>query len=200
MVRLIRPFPNFDFWFVKKLRRKAVESLDLHLGDRVLDAGCGPGGCFPYLVDAVGDAGQVVGVEISPEVAINAKRRIAARGWTNVDLVVADAQTVELSGTFEGMIFFGAPDCYASSLTLDHLLPHLSTRGRVAIFGARLSPRSLFRILNPLFSKAFSRSTFASTPPLEYEPWQLLQQRLGRFQVQEYFFGLFFLAWGPVRT
>jgi ubiquinone/menaquinone biosynthesis C-methylase UbiE len=42
-------------------------------GDRVLDVGCGPGGSFPYLVHAVGQSGQVIGVEISPEISINAK-------------------------------------------------------------------------------------------------------------------------------
>src|SRR5262245_40646663 len=67
LVHLIRPFPNFDASFIKPLRQKAVQLLQLKPGDRVLDTGCGPGGSFPYLVDAVGPSGEVVGVEISPE-------------------------------------------------------------------------------------------------------------------------------------
>jgi ubiquinone/menaquinone biosynthesis C-methylase UbiE len=85
LTRLIRPFPNYDFFFIKSLRQKAVAELQLKPGSRVLDAGCGPGGTFPYLVEAVGRAGEVVGVEISPEVVINATRRIGANGWNNVE-------------------------------------------------------------------------------------------------------------------
>ncbi|MGH9494042.1 MAG: SAM-dependent methyltransferase [Candidatus Sulfotelmatobacter sp.] len=197
-VHLIRPFPNFDLWFMKSLRRKAVEKLQLKAGDRVLDGGCGPGGSFPYLVSAVGSSGEVVGVEISPEVAINAQRRIAARGWNNVRLIVGNAETVAVEGRFQGMVFFGAPDCYASPRALDNLIPHLGDGARVVLFGGKLSRHPVIRTFNSLWGKAFSRATFASTPQLDYEPWALLAQRLGRFEVREYFFGIFFLAWGPV--
>jgi ubiquinone/menaquinone biosynthesis C-methylase UbiE len=44
LIRLTKPFPNFDFSFIKPVRKKAVELLHLKKGDRVLDAGCGPGG------------------------------------------------------------------------------------------------------------------------------------------------------------
>jgi ubiquinone/menaquinone biosynthesis C-methylase UbiE len=80
LARLIRPFPNFDFFFIKSLRQAAVDALRLQKGNRVLDVRCGPGGTFPYLVEAVGSSGEVVGIEISPEVAINAKK--ANRGET----------------------------------------------------------------------------------------------------------------------
>ena len=92
LVRLIRPFPDFDFFFVKGLRQRAVQKLGLKPGDRVLDVGCGPGGSFPYLVDAVAQSGQVVGVEISPQAVINAQQRIRKHGWTNVHVLTADAQ------------------------------------------------------------------------------------------------------------
>jgi SAM-dependent methyltransferase len=196
-LHLIRPFPNFDLWFMKSLRRHAVELLQLQPGNRVLDGGCGPGGAFPYLVDAVGTSGEVIGVEISPKVAINAQRRIAARGWSNVHLIVGDAETVALDGKFQGMMFFGAPDCYGSVRALDNLIPHLAPGARVVLFGAKLSRHPAMRALNSLCQKAFARATFASTPQLEYEPWTPLAQRLGAFEVRDYFFGIFFLAWGP---
>src|SRR5215204_598437 len=75
--RLTAYFPNFDFSFIKPVRQKAVELLNLKSGDRVLDVGCGSGGSFPFLVRAVSPSGEVIGVEISPESAGSARRRAA---------------------------------------------------------------------------------------------------------------------------
>ena len=83
LAHLIRPFPDIDAPFIRPVRQKAVELLKLEEGDRVLDMGCGPGGSFPYLVHAVGPSGQVVGVEISPVISINARKRIETNGWNN---------------------------------------------------------------------------------------------------------------------
>jgi len=95
------------------LRKKAVHVMQLPEGGRVLDVGCGTGGCFPYLRDAVGQLGEVVGVEISPEVARTAEKRIDVNHWSNVQVVVGDARTVALKRPFDGMMMFGAPDAYA---------------------------------------------------------------------------------------
>jgi protein-L-isoaspartate O-methyltransferase len=197
LVHLIRPFPNFDVFFVKSLRRKAVQHLQLKPGDRVLDAGCGPGGSFPYLVDVVGPSGEVVGVEISPQMAINARRRIAARGWSNVRVIEGNVETIELEGKFKGMVMLGAPDVYASPRALDNLLPHLVEDGRVVIFGAKLLRSS--KKLSSLFRSAFSHLTFSSTPALDFEPLAQLEARIGKLQVREYVFGWMFMAWGSVK-
>jgi SAM-dependent methyltransferase len=99
--RLVRHFPNFDFFFIKPVRRKAVDWLQLRQGDRVLDLGCGGGGSLPHLVHAVGAKGFVLGVDISPQSCMNARRRIEANGWDNVEIVEAAAHEVHLSGTYE---------------------------------------------------------------------------------------------------
>src|SRR5882672_7771942 len=114
LVHLIRPFPNFDLSVIKPLRRKAVELLRLKHGDRVLDLGCGPGGSFPYLVQSVSPSGEVIGVEISPQVTINATRRIERNKWKNVHVINASAHTVSLTGMFDGALIFAAQDVFAS--------------------------------------------------------------------------------------
>ncbi len=198
LIRLIRPFPDFDFAFIKPLRAKAAALLDLAPGARVLDLGCGPGGSLPYLRDAVGNSGEVVGVEISPDVAVNAQRRIARHRWSNVRVIAAAAQTVELTGVFDGVLMFGAPDVYGSAEALDNVLPHLRPGARVVAFGAKTSRRRTGWILNPLLRTLFPKVSFRTTPVPDDEPWRLLAARLERITIEEYFFGWMFLAAGTV--
>ncbi len=197
LARLVRPFPNYDFYFIKPLRQRAVHALQLQQGNRVLDAGCGPGGTFPYLAEAVGPDGQVVGVEISPEMAANAKRRIEVNGWGNIEVVEADANTVALNGTFDGLVMFAAPDIYASPKALANLLPYLNNDARVVLFGAKLSRRRFAGLLNVVF-QSLMKLSFSSTPKLNYEPWGTLLDNGAELEVKEYFFGCLFLACGAM--
>jgi SAM-dependent methyltransferase len=196
LIRLIRPFPDFDFAFIKPVRARAVELLGLAPGVRVLDAGCGPGGSFPYLVDAVGPSGEVVGVEISPAVAENARRRVARHGWPMVKVIEADARAVALEGTFGGLLMFAAPDVYASREALDNLLPHLAPGARVVLFGAKTSRRKSGWILNALLRTALPGLSFPTTPAPDDQPWSLIAPDLAALAVHEYFFGWMFLASG----
>lgn len=197
LIRLTRPFPDFDFSFIKPVRQKAVELLRLKPGDRVLDVGCGPGGSFPYLVDAVSSSGEVVGVEISPEISVNTRKRIAKNNWKNVEVVTAAAQDVELSGMFDGLIMFAAPDVYASEEALANIFPHLKETARVVAFGAKLSSNRSGTVLNPVLRMLYKLS-FSTTPSPNYEPWDLLAKRVEELKIEEYFFGSMFLASGRV--
>lgn len=160
-------------------------------------AGSGPGGSFPYLVDAVGPAGEVVGVEMSPEIAINATGRIEENRWKHVQVIVADARTVELKGKFAGLLMFAAAEVYASPEALANLVRYLKNDARVVAFGAKLSHRGLGKVLNLLFRSLWKLS-FSSTPPLNHEPWAPLTDRVDELRVEEYFFGCMFLAWGKM--
>ena len=198
LVYLTRPFPDFDFSFIRPVRHKAVELLQLRRGDRVIDAGCGSGGSFPFLLERVGSAGEVVGIEISPGTIINTSKRIAQNKWKNVQVNEGDAKKVELTGVFDGLLMFAAPDVFASEDALSNIFPHLRKNARVAIFGAKISQRKYGWILNGLLRLAFARLSFPSGPQLESEPWIKLEKRLLRIEVEEYFFGWMFLAWGSV--
>lgn len=197
LIRLTRAFPDFDFSFIKPVRRKAVELLNLEAGDRVLDVGCGPGGSFPYLVDAVGASGEVVGVEISREISVSARKRIAKNRWKNVEVIEAAAQDVQLTGMFNGLLMFAAADVYASEEALKNIFPHLRDNARVAAFGAKFSSKRLGIILNPVLRMLFNLS-FSTTPRPNYEPWHLLAKRVEELKIEEYFFGSMFLASGYI--
>ena len=198
LVHVIRPFPDFDASFIKPVRQKAVELLDLKEGDRVLDVGCGPGSSFPYLVHAVGPSGQVVGVEISPEISINARRRIEKNGWRNVELIEADARTVHLTGTFDGLLMF-ATDVILLEEALENIFPHLRDNARVVAFGAKMVSHRLGRIWNPVLKMLF-KLTFSTTPRPDYQPSRMVAKRVEKLDVEEYFFGWMFLASGSVNA
>jgi SAM-dependent methyltransferase len=193
---LFRPFPDIDAPFIRPVRQQAVELLKLQEGDRALDVGCGLGGSFPYLVHAVGQSGQVVGVEISPVMSINARRRIEKNGWRNVKVIEADARTVHLTGTFDGLLMF-ATDVILLEEALDHIFPHLRDNARVVVFGAKMTSNRLGEIWNPLL-RMLLKLTFSTTPTLDYEPWRMVAKRVKKLNIEEYFLGLMFLAWGSV--
>ena len=199
LVHLTRPFPDFDFGFIKGVRHKAVTLLNLKEGDRVLDAGCGSGGSFPYLIKSIGEAGQIVGVEISPQTIRNTNKRITKNNWQNVHVVEGDAKTVALSGSFDGLLMFAAPDVYASEQALSNIFPHLTLNSKVVIFGAKISKNKFGWILNGVLRLVFSKLS-SSTPSLNSEPWKILEKRLNDFHIKEYFFGWMFLADGSVAT
>ncbi|NDP26234.1 MAG: class I SAM-dependent methyltransferase [Flavobacterium sp.] len=199
LVYLTRPFPDFDFSFIKPVRQKAVESLNLMEGDRVLDAGCGQGGSFPYLQQCVGFSGEVIGLEISPRTIINTQKRITKNKWNNVKVIECDARTVNLTGKFDALLMFAAPDIFASEKAISNIFPHLKDNAHIAFFGAKFSDRPFGWILNSLL-KITLKLSFSTTPGLEREPWRVIGKQLNDLKIIEYFFGSMFLASGTLKS
>jgi precorrin-6B methylase 2 len=199
LLRITGLFPDFDVPFIEHLRRDAVRLLRLREGNRVLDAGCGAGGSFPELVRAVGPSGEVVGVEISPETVVNARRRIGKNGWRNVEVIEAPAQTADPTGSFDGLLMLGAPDVYGSPEALANLLPRVRDGGRVVVFGAKTSSARLGVILNPLLRRAFKTLSFPTTPAPDENPWRLVAPHVEGLEIQERARGAMFLASGSYR-
>jgi len=69
--------------------RWLLEAIGLRRGARVLDLGCGPFGIIALLADAVGPAGQVVGLEREPKFVEMARAEVARLGLGNVTVVTA---------------------------------------------------------------------------------------------------------------
>ncbi|MEM7240492.1 MAG: methyltransferase domain-containing protein, partial [Pseudomonadota bacterium] len=67
----------------------ALDALGATAGERVIDLGCGGGPTSLKIADAVGQNGQVLGIDISPDLVAIARTRAAAT--SNARFEVADA-------------------------------------------------------------------------------------------------------------
>src|SRR5260370_19603117 len=85
-------------------RREAVKRLELKRGDLVVDIGCGTGLNFPWLQEAVGPQGRIIGVDLTDAMLEQARLRVAREGWNNVELVQADAASYEFSSQVNGIL------------------------------------------------------------------------------------------------
>ena len=110
------------------LKRSAVAA-----GEKVLEIGCGTGAATVPFAEAVGERGQVVGVDISDPMLAGARNCIAENGLRNVTLVQADAQThgfepdyFDLITSRFGVMFFADP-----AAAFRNLLPAARPGGRL---------------------------------------------------------------------
>ena len=62
-------------------------------GEKVLEIGCGTGAATVPFADAVGERGEIIGIDISEPMLAGARNRIAESGLRNVSLLQADSQT-----------------------------------------------------------------------------------------------------------
>jgi ubiquinone/menaquinone biosynthesis C-methylase UbiE len=135
------------------MRRKAVAALALRPGGAVLEVGVGSGRNLPYLLDAVGPSGAVVGVDLSAGMLAEAGKLVAKRGATNVRLIEADAARVELDREFDAVLFSLSysviPEAVrpaALALAWDRLRPG----GRLVVLDGGLARTRLRRLIEPI--------------------------------------------------
>lgn len=122
-------------WMILHGRRAAVEALRLRPDSEVLEIGCGTGLNFRHIVDQLNPAkGRLTGLDFSQDMLRHAKKRVERRGWQNVELVQADATSLDLGRQFDG-VFFGysltmIPDFAAA---LERAYEHLRVGGRLVV-------------------------------------------------------------------
>lgn len=85
-------------------------------GEKVLEVGCGTGAATVPLAKAVGETGEVVGIDISEPMLAGARDRIWHSGLRNITLLRADAQVhafepnrFDLIASRFGVMFFADP-------------------------------------------------------------------------------------------
>jgi demethylmenaquinone methyltransferase/2-methoxy-6-polyprenyl-1,4-benzoquinol methylase len=162
-------------------RARAVELLELRAGDVVLDVGCGTGLCFSQLREGVGDGGRVVGIEQSIDMLSQARCRVDAAGWGNVDLVLGSAEDVELPGPADAALFCFTHDVLRLPAAVDNVLAHLRAGGRVAAVGPMWAPWWAPG-MNLLIW--YCTSPYVTTYEGFEEPWSVLAERVPGLRVE----------------
>lgn len=85
-------------------RKRAIQSLGLHMGDTVVDIGCGTGLNFSLLQEQVGPDGRIIGIDLSDSMLAQASGRIEAHRWSNVELIQRDVATYIFPSELGGIL------------------------------------------------------------------------------------------------
>jgi ubiquinone/menaquinone biosynthesis C-methylase UbiE len=105
-------------------------------GERVLDVGCGRGAALLPAAEAVGDSGQVTGIDLSAKMIAACRAGVEARGLSNVELAVMDAAAPTLpAGGYDlvvsSLVVFFLPDPLGALTAWRQLL--VAPGGRLAM-------------------------------------------------------------------
>lgn len=126
---------------VRPARKRAVAEMAISPGDTAVDMGTGTGANLPFLREAVGPSGHVVGIDLSPGMLGRARRRVERAGWDNVTLVEGDIRNPPIDGPVDGILSAFVVLMYPDPAPLvEAWAAHLAP-GTMANVYARPSPR-----------------------------------------------------------
>ena len=114
--------------------RDLVAAAGIDRGDRVLDVACGRGACIRPASKAVGEGGQVIGVDLSPEMVALLSEELRRDRIANVEVRVEDAESVEFDDES-----FDAVTCGFGVHHFAHLAAVLARIRRVLRRGGRFA-------------------------------------------------------------
>lgn len=181
-------------------RAAAIAALDLPPGSHVLDIGCGTGLNFAPLQERIGPTGTITGVDASPQMLEQARRRAEENGWDNVTLMTADATAVD-SAQFGTQQFDAAISTYALSLMerwrdgLDTMIASTRVGGEVAVVDMR-KPTGLATVWTPLALLACR----LGGSDIGAHPWTGMSQRLDGLRSMSVRGGHIHIRIGSVRS
>jgi ubiquinone/menaquinone biosynthesis C-methylase UbiE len=171
-------------------RRKAVAALGLKAGDTVLEIGAGTGRNFPYLVEAVGPSGTIIGVDASPGMLAEARKLIERRGWSNVHLLQQDATRLEIEGDVDGVLFSLSYSAMPEPRpALARAWGRLRPSSRVVVMDMGLTQGGPYRLLAPI-----ARLLVKFAPGDAYsDPWRELA-KYGPVETERFLAGFYYVS------
>ena len=160
-------------------RERGIAAAQVCAGARVLDVGCGTGLNLAPLKARIGGGGRVVGVDGSAQMLDAARSRVREAGWTGIDLVRADAGTLDtaLAGRdgdddFDAVLFMYSLSIireWRSAFAL--ALARTRSGGRIVVVDMSW-PTGRWRVFAPLAALAF---VVGGVHPRR-APWRLVER------------------------
>ncbi len=171
-------------------RRRAVAALGLKSGDTVLEIGAGTGRNFPYLVEAVGPTGTVIGVDASPGMLAEARKLIAWERWSNVQVLQQDATQLDVDREVDGVLFSLSYSAMPEPRpALARAWERLRPSSRVVVMDAGLTQGGLWRVVAPI-----ARLLVKYAPGDAYSnPWSDLAE-YGPVETRRFLLGFFYVS------
>jgi ubiquinone/menaquinone biosynthesis C-methylase UbiE len=178
------------------IRRNAIDLLQLEPGATVIDVGCGTGLSFERLQSAIGQSGQVVGIEQCDEMLNLARARVAQQDWTNVTLLDTAAEVASITARGDAALFHFTHDILRNPDAIARVVQCLRPGARVVAVGLQWSHPWAWAT-NWWVLLAALRSV-TSLEGLD-QPWSLLAAHLEQLEVSTTLLGGVFIASGVLR-
>ncbi len=178
---------------IRRLRRRIVAHLDLKAGDVVLDVACGTGLNFPLVQEAIGRAGRLIGIDLSPDMLAGAGERVSSHGWTNVTLINSSAEEAQIPEQVDAILFSFTHDVMRSPRALENVMRYVKPKGRVAVVGWKWAPWWAVPVNIPVW---FFVRRYVTTLEGFAKPWTHLVRFVPDLQVARAMLGAVYIAWG----
>ena len=137
--------------------------------------GCGTGLSLSLLRQGVGHKGRIVGIEQSPEMVEQARRRVARARWARVTLLCSPVETADIRARADAALFHFTHDILQRPEAIANVISHLRPGARVVASGLKWAAPWLMRPINLFVLPAALRSV-TSLDGMD-RPWRLLQDQ-----------------------
>ncbi len=121
----------------KSLRKRSLELLKLQMGEKVLEIGFGRGTALIEISKAVGETGEVYGIDLTPEMVKITKKNLAKNHIFNVKVEEGDARNLPYKENYFDVVYmastlelFDTPDI---PIVLNEIKRVLKPTGRLCV-------------------------------------------------------------------
>jgi demethylmenaquinone methyltransferase/2-methoxy-6-polyprenyl-1,4-benzoquinol methylase len=143
----------------------------------------------------VGPSGRIIGVDLTDAMLAQAQRRVASRGWSNVELVQREASTYAFPAGVAGILStFALTHCPAYDAVVEHGAAALRPEGRWVVLDLKeptgWAPWAV--AVGLAVTKPFGVTLSAG----QRHPWEALQRHLPHTSMREVYGGIAYVATG----